>query len=263
MKLLRKVDLMHAGNRAVRSRARAGFVAALFSLTILSALELNGQTPAAETDSIDGSEPITYRHLYVPADDTEAWPLDGQKFIPIDAGELRNLILNANGGTGEGASRAAIAKAIYTGRMEGLGIVEGRGTWRIELQGGTSAILPLGNIPLTILEARWRDASNGPARLGYWGRKNGQPEMLGLEVSGSGILEFSWQLNLNSVQTRAEGAWRLPPAAASRVTLDLPPTHRPLIEGGVILDADQQAENATTNIDFRRWEMVLGGSPNA
>jgi hypothetical protein len=256
-------DIAHLGNRPFRWRPLASVFVALLSLAIFGSGALTGRNSAAETLSVDGSEPISYRHVYVPADDTKAWPLAGQKFLPIDADELRRLILAANGGPGGRAPRAVIAEAIYTGRMEGLGILRGRGTWRIELQGGSSAILPLGNIPLTIREPHWRENSQRPARLGLWGRKNGQAEMPGLEVMGSGILEFSWQMTLDSLQTKAEGAWRLPPSAANRLILDLPPTHRPLVEGGVILEADQPTENATANTNFRRWEIVLGGSSDA
>ena len=55
----------------------------------------------------------------------------------------------------------------------------------------------------------------------------------------------------------------MPPAASSRLILDLPPTHRPLIEGGVIREGNPSAEAADASSDVRRWEMLLGGSSNA
>ena len=147
----------------------------------------------------NGSEPLTYRRLFVPADDAEAWPLDGQKFIPIDVPELHNLISAANGASSEAASRATIAEATYTGRMVSAEKVAGHGTWRIELHGESPAILPLGNIPFTIREPHWRDESKRPARLGFWARGDGQPEMLGLEVASAGRVDFSWQVNLDDL----------------------------------------------------------------
>ena len=141
--------------------------------------------------------------------------------------------------------------------------VAGHGTWRIELHGESPAILPLGDIPFTIREPHWRDESKRPARLGFWARRGGQSEILGLEVASAGRVDFSWQVNLDDRDSDAERAWRLPPAASSRLILDLPPTHRPLIEGGVIRGDKPSTEAAEASSDVRRWEMVLGGSSNA
>ena len=134
----------------------------------------------------NGPEPLKYRRLFVPADDAEAWPLDGQKFIPIDAPEFHELISAANGAGSEAAPRATIVEATYTGRMVSAEKVAGHGTWRIELHGESPAILPLGDIPFTIREPHWRDESKRPARLGFWARGDGLPEMLGLEVASAG-----------------------------------------------------------------------------
>jgi hypothetical protein len=249
-----------AGNR----RTLIGRLAALFALAFFLAHSSTDQARAVEKLSVpNGSELLKYRRVFVPADDAEAWPLDGQKFIPIDAPEFNKLISAANGTNSEAAPRATIVEATYTGRMVSAEKVAGYGTWRIELHGESPVILPLGDIPFTIREPRWRDESKRPARLGFWARRGGHPEMLGLEVARAGRVDFSWQVNLKDRPANAESAWRLPPAASSRLILDLPPTHRPLIEGGVIQNNNPSIEAAEANSDIRRWEILLGGSSNA
>ena len=141
--------------------------------------------------------------------------------------------------------------------------VAGHGTWRIELHGESPAILPLGYIPFTIREPHWRDESKPADTAGLLGTRWWSTRNAGFGGGERGTRRFSWQVNLDDRATNAENACRLPPAASSRLILDLPPTHRPLVEGGVIQDDNPSTEAAEASSDVRRWEMLLGGSSNA
>jgi hypothetical protein len=211
----------------------------------------------------DSAEPITYRRLFVPGEHPEAWPLADEKFIPIEAREFQELISAANRQPNIAASRASIVEAVYSGRSQGDGTLAGRGTWRIELHSDSPEVLPLRKLPFTIREPHWQGQSMAPARIGFWGRSGESADSFGLYVPQSGIFEFEWRIELNNLASDSERAWRLPPAAVSRLTLDLPVSHRLNVEGGVVLESSSPPESPTTNDETRRWIIALGGSADA
>ena len=101
------------GRCAGSRRTLVGRCAALLALAIVGAAISTDQARAAEKLSVpNGSDPLKYRRLFVPADDTEAWPLDGQKFIPIAVPEFHKLISAANGAGSESAPARPLSKRL-------------------------------------------------------------------------------------------------------------------------------------------------------
>jgi hypothetical protein len=223
----------------------------------------NCQVPDAELGNAAVAPEISYRRIFVPAGDIEIWPVEDEKFLPVESGEFQKLISAANGADKSARPRATIIEAIYNGRMLDNKRVVGRGSWRVELHGKSPVFMPLGKISPAIREPHWRDDSSDTVRWGFWGHRERNADLFGVEVTRSGVLDFGWQLGVDAQPNAAMNDWRLPTAATTRLTLDLPATHRPLVEGGIILASNSLSESIATSDALRRWEIALGGSPHS
>jgi hypothetical protein len=85
-------------------------IATLIAATTVVLQGVLAQPASAEYSAAsDGSEQQMYRRVFVPADDPEAWPLEGRKYIPIDVRALNSLISAANVERCQSTSRAAFA----------------------------------------------------------------------------------------------------------------------------------------------------------
>lgn len=237
-------------------------------LTVASVVPLRAEVES--TKAADES-PMAYRRIYVPADNPQVWPLEGEKFLPVETQDFEAWVAAANRGAVLGPPAAAITEAVYRARLEGNRLVDGQGQWTIAFAGGGPALVPFGPTSLAIREPHWNDDAVAPMRLGAWGRSGGMASVLGLEATRSGIVTFQW-----SVPAHAAGEqvfdWRLPPSTTTRVLLDLPVEKRPVWDGGVVIRterlppiagaADDPARarpaEAAPSRDWQRWELIAG-----
>ncbi len=217
---------------------------------------------AAGADDGERTAPANiYRRIFVPADNVDAWPRDGEKYLPIEAHDFDRWIEAANRDAGDQVSHASITEAEYWARLEGDQLVEGRGRWTIAVRGDGGAFLPLGEMSLVVKNPRWRGAAQQLARFGAWGHSGAFANNVGLDVPQPGILEFDWHVQPAAGRDAIEIPWRLPAATSTRVILDLPAGKQPEIEGGVVL-ATQPAPPDTKRADSnrRRWQLAVDPS---
>lgn len=233
--------------------------------------EENATGPSAEA-------PIAYRRIYVPAEDTAAWPREGEKYLPVEARDFEAWVTATNPADTSTLPAAKITEAIYTARLEGEQLVNGVGEWTISHAIGRRALVKFESTSLAIRELRWKDDSSATLRFGAWGRSGGLPSTMGLEVGRSGVVTFDWHLAAVSKGDMAF-VWRLPPATTTRLILDLPSGKRPIWEGGLVLNSEELDESAvkpeTTSVGERaqarservkpgryvRWELIAGANP--
>ncbi|MCI0334158.1 MAG: hypothetical protein L0228_13150 [Planctomycetes bacterium] len=209
----------------------------------------------------------SYRRIFVPADHVEAWPRDGEKFLPIESRDFDAWLAAANRSDGDATNSVTIGDAEYSARLQDGRLVAGRGQWKIELHGHEPAFLPLADLSLVLRNARWRNSPQRPVRLGAWGHSGNQADTVGLEVTSSGVLEFDWRVprtstvRSNPIHEGAEIPWRLPAAMKTRVILDLPDGKEPRIDGGVVLNLTKRgADSEGATLGRNRWELACNSS---
>ncbi|MEX0643168.1 MAG: hypothetical protein WD468_10735 [Pirellulales bacterium] len=219
---------------------------------------------ADDSPTKPGSEsPIVYRRVFVPADDPSAWPRDGEKYLPVEARDWEAWVAAANQAA-SGPPAATITEAVYSARLEGEQLVDGRGEWTIALRGGERALVKLGQMSLVVQRAHWKDDPTSSVRLGIWGRNGETASVSGMEATRSGVVEFQWHISGQVAASKIDYAWRLPEATTTRFTLDLPGGKRPIWEGGLILGSKElpvAANNGTARGEpthWQRWVMVAG-----
>jgi hypothetical protein len=103
--------------------------AARFGIALLVALVAGRPHPAASQELENLPAPLAYRRIFVPANEIAAWPLNGEKFVPIDARDFQNSVVAANrtvSGTDTRASAATITDAVYTARFDKSGQLSSR-----------------------------------------------------------------------------------------------------------------------------------------
>ncbi len=242
--------------------------AAFALLDHLAAVTFRQEARAAEAADVAIAEATeTYRRIFVPADHVEAWPRDGEKFLPIESRDFDAWLAAANRSDDDATNSVTIDQAEYSARLLDGRLAAGRGQWNVELHGKQPAFLPLADLSLVLRNARWRESPQRPVRLGAWGRSGDQADTIGLEVTRSGVLEFDWSVprtsavRSNPIHEGIEIPWRLPTAMKTRVILDLPDGKVPRIEGGVVLNRTRlgvDSEGAASN--QYRWELACNAT---
>ncbi|HJQ82372.1 MAG TPA: hypothetical protein VJ828_20595, partial [Lacipirellulaceae bacterium] len=210
-----------------------------------------------------------YHRVFVPAGNVDAWPRNGEKYIPIETREFEALVTAANRTAHGTRAGATIVEARYSARLEGDRLVAGRGQWTIEMHDDVPALLTLGDISLIVREPRWKDDrplpdyanSHKQARLGIWGASGEAPDQWGLEVERSGVLEFEWHSPSAVAPDGLAFEWRMPAANVTRLALDLPEGKLPVVAGGAVVESRRLAASDGANTDIRwRWEIALEAS---
>ncbi len=192
----------------------------------------------------------------------DAWPRNGEKLIPIEARDFDAWINSANGAAFDQRNRVAIHAAEYSARLETSGQLHGNGRWTIVLRGDKPAFLPLDDMSLILRDPHWQNLPQQPARIGAWGQNNHGPNLFGLEVVRSGILEFDWRLQTRSADDQVEIPWLVPAANSIRLMLDLPEGMQPRIESGVVLESTPRpSDDKTAEKPRRHWVIALTHSP--
>ena len=214
------------------------------SVATLAALVVSGWNSLGRCD-----EPAqAIRRVLVPAENPESWPRDGKAFLPVEASDFEGWLKAAN----EPASSASIVDAEYHARFVAGKLVDTHGHWQVRLAGNHAARLPLEDVSLLIRAAKWRDRQAAAVRLGWWpSSQNGEVLVRALEVPQSGVLDFEWS---TAAQT-ADESWSLPldlpPAARTRLILDLPAGKRPDVDGSAVVESPTPPEEGG------RWILAL------
>ncbi|HEY3395311.1 MAG TPA: hypothetical protein VGK58_21600 [Lacipirellulaceae bacterium] len=210
-----------------------------------------------------------YHRIFVPAGNVDAWPRNGEKYLPIETREFEALIAAANGSARSTGAGATIVEARYSVRLEGDRLVAGRGQWTIEMHDDGPVLLPLGDMSLILREPRWKEdrplpdraKSHQQALLGIWGASGDAPDQWGLEVERSGVLEFDWHSPSAVAPDGLAFEWRMPAAHVTRLALDLPEGKLPVVAGGAVVESRRLAAADGANTDVRwRWEIALEAS---
>jgi len=252
------------------------WVRLLAATVVAYSLLLGGVTGGPATSSAQENSPkvadneptpVEYRRIFVPTDNIDAWPDDGEKFLPIESREFDAWVAAANRDGNRRPGSVTIEEAEYAGRFEN-GRVSGRGQWRIDLHDGPKAFLPL-TTSLAIRDAHWQTsaapiaAAQLPAQLGAWGRDGAALNEFGLAVSKPGTLQFIWTAPVRSARDGWEVPWQLPIATTTRVLLDLPEGQRPHMDGGIVHSSSRPASNEPGGELLRRWDLRCPASRHA
>jgi hypothetical protein len=210
-----------------------------------------------------------YHRVFVPADNVDAWPRDGEKYLPIERREFEALVAAANRRAQASRAGATIAEARYSARLEGNRLAAGRGEWTIELHDDNPVFLPLGEMSVVLREPRWKEdrtpsdhAKSGQhALVGMWGASGAAADEWGLEISRSGVLEFDWHANSAAAQEGISIELRMPAANTTRLVLELPEGKIPLVDKGVVVRSEPVPAADGDNSDVRwRWELAIAAS---
>lgn len=229
------------------------------------AQSVRGETVASaeEAARVEDAKPLAYRRIFVPAENLEAWPREGDKFLPIESRDFESWLAASNGDAEQGQPSATIREAEYTARFNDGQLVAGRGQWKIDLRGDTPAFLPLRPMSLVPRDARWQDSPQRPVRLGTWGRSGHPAADFGLEVTNPGTLEFAWSAQTKTIREGVEIPWRLPPATITKVVLNLPEGKEPRIDGGIVLKSSRVSLDVSDAVNRWEWELVCNSSLGA
>src|SRR6476620_8783410 len=84
--------------------------------------------------------PIVYRRIYVPANDPKSWPLELEKYLPIEAKEF-TAIVSATSAPAAAQATASVDSAEYSGRLDDDGMLRGHGKWTVDTRAGETVIV--------------------------------------------------------------------------------------------------------------------------
>jgi hypothetical protein len=237
---------------------RCRHISTCFWLVAASLVQLANMPRAADAETTAAEEPpLAYRRIFVPADKPDAWPRDGEKFLPIEARDFEAWIAAANRNTSEGNSPATIAAAEYWATLEEDGRLRGRGRWTISLRDERPAFRPLEPMALVLGDPRWQNAESKSVRLGAWGMADQEANRFGLQVPRAGTLEFDWTIPSGDGVEPIEIPWRVPPAVSQRLTLDLPDGMQPTMSGAAVLESTSMPSAR------RRWLLATNSTPSS
>lgn len=224
-------------------------------LILVAAGWLHGATlfgaDPAKADIAPG-EPLNFRRVYVPADQVDQWPRGESRYIPVKAAELQRL-LSAAAERSDDAGAPAVGRLVaasYTARMTDEGLLSGEMQIQVRHDAQDSLLVPLTPCGVALSEPVWLAGKKStPAVVGI-----DRQGVLRLVVSQGGTLRANWNLR---GRREASGDWSfalaLPNVPSSRLTLELPRTLKPWIEGGTATELPGGSGES------RSWRIELGG----
>lgn len=202
-------------------------------------------------------QPLRIRRIFVPADDPESWTNKREKFLPVPAEQVDELIARTNSASLPTVPAVQIVQAVYRARWEDDQLVDGQAELDVVCTGSDTAFLLLGDLSIAILRPRWQAEDAPPVQLGSWGKAGEATARFGLMVPRSDRLSFEWRPQTVSMAADAVVIpLRLPPGKSRRLVLDLPFDMRPVVPGGV---GTPRPSQAAENEARRQWEIVLPG----
>jgi hypothetical protein len=220
------------------------------------------------------------------------WPLGKGRYLPVDAQEFERLVsaMTSQASNAKPAPLTAIAAAEYEAKLIGDRLV-GRASLDITVSGPAPTLLSLSPCTLAISKASWNsavplgeaqmvrtDQPSQPAEKSPEIQDAPDPKSPNLQISkspnsatfaplGSGdggrlgiLVERSGRLNLEwSAVGRRDAADALsfsldvPPAAASRLVIELPNGVTPTVDRGLVMGSELASQST------RRWRIEAGG----
>ncbi len=193
---------------------------AILVLVAIGCPVCSAQAPGGKGDGVfEPGTDLTFRRVFAPADQIDAWPRGAQPYVPVDSEEFERLIDLAE--TSRFGARGALAPRIATAHYEAHlvdgDLVVGSGSLRIEHARDEPAFLVLNPCKVAIAQATWEDGGL-PARMGLDAR--GRWVVL---VPGSGTLRFDWSRRLSGVGSSVfRLPLQLPRGALATMTLTCP-----------------------------------------
>src|SRR4051812_17015535 len=248
--------MLSSSFRATRNRILRGFAVAVFFFGAACSSYGEDEVGAGSVTSVQevvSERPIVYRRIYVPANDPKSWPLELEKYLPIEAKEFTALV-SATSARAAAQATASVDSAEYRGSLDADGMLRGHGKWTINTQSNETVLIPIPIFSLTITNARWSEFQDQPVQFGVWGSDHGAPIEWGLMVPRTGTLEFDWAVRPQMQSDGLECAWHVPPATTNRIILELPAGQEPSLSGGVVSGTAQaEADSQKTKETSRQW----------
>jgi len=241
------IELCPAGARRIGAMLVVGFavVFVLWGAPVVFARSpslTNLEASSAET-------PIGFRRVFVPANLPSAWPVESDRYLPIDKAELQRLLV-ARQQANLGPPR--VEQIQLTARIEG-GQLIGHGTMRMAAANQQPSFLPWPNNVMQINNAHWQPPLAGEALLGVWlpdplDRASGAGDF-GL-VARTGDLTFNFAIAPQPTGPQQKFRIPLPQAMDRRLILELPASLQPLAPNALV---ERLSERSEHNPLLHRW----------
>ncbi|MCE9556572.1 MAG: hypothetical protein K8T91_24750 [Planctomycetes bacterium] len=212
-----------------------------------------GADPAGKHDA--ATTPLTFRRVFVPAEQVDQWPRGATRYVPVKAAELERLLSAATERSDDAGAPASgrLVAARYSARLTAEGLLSGEMQLDVRHDAQDPLHVPLTPCGVALSEPEWLgDLKSKPAVVGV------DPEgVLRLVVAQRGTMRATWSLR---GRREENGDWSfmlaLPAVPSSRLSLELPRTLMPWIESGSVSElpgAPKEAKKET-----RIWQIELG-----
>ena len=226
---------------------------------------------ASDDTAVPGSiETLRFRRVFAPAGSPKDWPLDPERYTPIDKSEFERLLEAARTRSHAPAveRKQAISAARYSARLAGDTLVEGRVVFDVRMT--TPGLMALEPCRLAISEAIWLGEKPYAAKTSL--SADGK---FTVAADRPGHLQLAWSFRGRKGPGEAvEFACELPECPVNELTLRLPKNLSPLVEHAILVpDATSDAQDTVWNIHLgsqNRFvlrivssELLVGGQKRA
>jgi hypothetical protein len=242
--------------RSFLRRKITAFAALAFCAIVASSLQAQLLLASPNSSSVPS---VQYRRVFVPADRTADWPIDGAQYLPIERSEFERLVQQTEDRRQLGrAGGVQVASAEYTAKLTEGDALAGVAKLHLRLIGDSPAVVSLEPWNAIVKRARWLsdDPSAEPssATVGLWLGADGQPDRYGLLADRAGEVEFDWQAAPEQPGANLEFSIHLPSAVSQRFTIDLSAGATPRISSGRLVE-----QTVISQGTGRRWTFQLAG----
>ncbi len=193
-----------------------------------------------------------YLRIFAPADRVQEWPLEGDKYLPVDAEEFERVVkLVERGQKGLATTRCCRIERLAGEASVADGTLRGSVILDVTHEGSGPALLSLEPWRLAMTDAHWETPNPGPAICGLI---SGARTAVVVEQSGRLRIDFSLRGSIDAFG-KQEFALRVPasPTAAWEVTV--PADHTLRARGG-LLTASKTSPN-TFRLDLAAGETAM------
>ncbi len=223
--------------------------AAWFLVLAAATLVVAGDEPSPP----DGERPLSYRRIYAPADRMQDWPTGEERFLPVDAGELDQLLEHAR----RHAMNAPVdgvpyvQSARFEASLEGVTLREGRAELDVVYDGDSESLLLMDGVTLAMGSPAWNSDPATPAVAGRW-----SDGLFGVLVRNTGTLVFPWsQRGARDMAGNVRFRFRLPRSVQRELQLTLPSGLVPHVDHGVAVSGPTDRKGQSV------WRLRLGPEP--
>ncbi|MEM8865326.1 MAG: hypothetical protein AAGF31_07220, partial [Planctomycetota bacterium] len=251
-------DYVIAARRSQRRLAR-------FVLTVFAVVA--GWIASSHTIALAAESAGPFRRVYVPADRPSAWPVDGDRYLPIEKNEL-NRLLSLRQHTKDSRSRVESIRVDL--RYATGGRLTGSGELQLVAEQNEPVFIPWPSSTAAVMTPRWLPPIDKPALLGAWPANAAEVEKnpadsklaaahryeYGLAATESGRLAFDFDVWPEAETFPHHYRIALPQAARRQATLTLPLDVEPTVKSGLIERIAASADSEPTD---KQWRIRLQG----